>query len=195
MVLYQPFSRYDNVTRERQSKGLEIFLREAQPQPQPQNTDAQPDAPPGTKRTKTDPDTASVGSSPDVGFSSAVQDSFSGNIGSGWWLHNLIVKPILPVIEAARELVSFYNLVTEKAAAQLQAGAAELKSSSFSHGAVSLVLTGTDIIYWDWIIDFAMAMVDSTNAGYPAQYKSTVTSSWQQNTILVELFLGGSGAG
>ncbi|KAL9028552.1 MAG: hypothetical protein Q9196_003103 [Gyalolechia fulgens] len=195
IVLYQPLSRWDNVTRYRLSKGLSIFMKQTQPGQQPQDPDSQPAAPPATKRIKSDLDISSVGSSPNVGLASAVQNSFVGNIASGWWLHSLIIKPILPVIEAARELVSFYNLVTEEAAARLQAGAAELKTISFNHGAVSLVLTGRDIIYWDWIVDFAMAMVDATNAGNPTQYKSTVTSVWQQNTILAELFLGGSGAG
>ncbi|KAL8936029.1 MAG: hypothetical protein Q9216_005143 [Gyalolechia sp. 2 TL-2023] len=183
------------MTRERQSQGLPIFMKQPQPQEQPQTGNPQPDAPPPTKRIKTDPDSSSVGSSRGVGLSPTTQTSLSGNIGSGWRLHNTIFKSILPVINAANELVSFYNLVTDKAATQLQAGAAELKTISFSRGAVSLVLTSTDIIYWDWIVDFAMAMVDSTNAGNLVQYRATMTNSWQQNTILAELFLGGSGAG
>lgn len=195
MVLYGALSRFDNTTRSRLSNGLPMYLNEPERPPErPRNPLEEPNAPPAPKRTKIDPDTSSVGSNNPV-YSMALQNSLSANIGSGWWLHNFVIKPILPVVNAAKELVSFYNLVTQKAGDQLQAGTEESKRISFQHGAISLVLTGTDIIYWDWIIGFATAMVDSTNVGNPAQYKSTVTSIWQQNTILAELFLGGSGPG
>ncbi|KAI4188034.1 MAG: hypothetical protein L6R41_002411 [Letrouitia leprolyta] len=194
VVLFQPLSKYDNLTRVREARGLPMYLNEPQPQQQQQpplqNTYEEPTAPPASKRLRIDPD-SSVGSN-QLELSMAVQNSLSVNIASGWWLHNLVVRSILPIVDAAKKLVTFYDLVAEKAGEQLQAGATELKTVSFKHGAISLVLSGTDIIYWDWIIDFALAMVDSTNAGNPAQFKSMVTSVWQQNTVLAELFLSGS---
>lgn len=175
--------------------GQIVSLREMD---QDEETDDEYDAPP-PKRIKTDPDSA-AGSSTQlqglagVGATSSIQQSLSANIGSGWILDYKAVKSITPVVNAASQLVAFYNSVSDKAAAQLEAGAAEVKRLAFRLGDISLSLAGTDVIYWDWIIDFAMSMTDSTNIGNPIQYASTVSSKWQQSTIQVELLLGGVGA-
>ncbi|KAL8827033.1 MAG: hypothetical protein Q9170_007176 [Blastenia crenularia] len=199
MVLYAPWSEFDNQTTSRIASGLPLGMKEPPPKTQPlppQSDDSNEEVqsaytgPPATKRLKTDPN----GWSTAVGFSSAIQHSLSAGIASGWWLNYNAVKSIFPVANAARELIAFYNFVTAKAAAQLHAGAAELESLAFRLGAVALVMNSSDIIYWDWIVDFAMAMVDSTSTGNPIQYAFTVVNPWQQNTIKIELFLGGTGA-
>ncbi|KAL8703719.1 MAG: hypothetical protein Q9201_003092 [Fulgogasparrea decipioides] len=164
---------------------------------QEEDTDRE-DSPPPRQRIKIEPD-STAGSTTQaglegVGASSSIQQSLSANIGSGWLLDYHAVKSITPVPDAAKQLVAFYNNVVDKAAAQLKAGAAEAKRLAFKLGDISLSLTGTDVIYWDWVIDFAMSMVDSTNLANPIQYASTVSSKWQQSTIQVELFLDGVGA-
>ncbi|KAL8826444.1 MAG: hypothetical protein Q9170_007398 [Blastenia crenularia] len=147
-----------------------------------------------TKRVKTEP-TDATGSSTQVGLTGhSLEQSLSGNIASGWSMQFGSVKSILPVKDAAKQLVSFYKFVVDKASAQIEAGAVELGKLSFKLGGISLVLTGTDVIYWDWIVNFAMAMEDSTNLGNPIQYASTVKSTWEENTINAELLLEGAGA-
>lgn len=148
--------------------------------------------PRGAKRVRIDTGSA-AGSSTWMGEYSITR-AISADVGAGWLTQYNAVKLILPVADAAQQLVAFYEHVVEKASAQIRTRAAELKMLAFTLGSVSLVLSGTDIIHWDWIIDFAMSMEDSTNAGNPIQYSSTVASKWQQNTIKVELLLDGVAA-
>ncbi|KAL8940727.1 MAG: hypothetical protein Q9211_002136 [Gyalolechia sp. 1 TL-2023] len=149
---------------------------------------------PAPKRVKQEPDSA-AGSSTQLAGGQSVTQSLSGNIGSDWLLQHSAVKSILPVTQAAKQLVSFYDFVVDKTSAQIEAGAVELRSMSFNLGDISLVLGGNDVIHWDWIINFAMSMKDSTNLGNTFQYASSVKSDLQQNTIKAEILLGGLGAG
>ncbi|KAL8955556.1 MAG: hypothetical protein Q9193_006639 [Seirophora villosa] len=148
--------------------------------------------PRGAKRVRIDTGSA-AGSSTWMGEYSITR-AIPADVGAGWLTQYNAVKLILPVADAARQLVAFYEHVVEKASAQIRTRAAELKMLAFTLGSISLVLSGTDVVHWDWIIDFAMSMEDSTNAGNPIQYSSTVASKWQQNTIKVELLLDGVAA-
>ncbi|KAL9599298.1 MAG: hypothetical protein Q9219_003925 [cf. Caloplaca sp. 3 TL-2023] len=176
-----------------------VALDEAQPRrdPPPRNdededTDPEWSAPPASKRTRIEPDTGAGSSSQPIWVSTA-QTSLSAQVGGGWWLKYEAVKTILPLVEAGRGLVAFYNSIADKAAAQLQAGAAELQTLVFRLGEISLRLTGSEVVYWDWIMEYAMGMVDVTNSGIVIQHASTAVSPWQGSTIKIQLFLGSTG--
>ncbi|KAL8728279.1 MAG: hypothetical protein Q9166_005520 [cf. Caloplaca sp. 2 TL-2023] len=144
---------------------------------------------PPTKKIKTEPSSVAQGSSTQVGYSAT--NALSANIGSGWIFNYHAVKPMLAVDVAARNLVAFYNSVVDKTSALMEAAAPLVKTHAFTVGEITLVLVGTNIIYWDWIITFVMAMVDSTNQHNPIQFAATIANTWQQNTIKAELLLGG----
>ncbi|KAL8902573.1 MAG: hypothetical protein Q9207_004574 [Kuettlingeria erythrocarpa] len=152
------------------------------------------DAPPGPKRIKTGSGSAAASSSIEVGTLYSTTQAISANIGSGWSMRYSAVNSILPVLHAAKQLMAFYKFVVEKASLQIRSGATELKKLAFTLGSLSLSLRANDVIHWDWIVEFAMSMEDATNLGNPIQYASTVTSSWQQNTIKAELLFDGAGA-
>ncbi|KAL8935765.1 MAG: hypothetical protein Q9216_005266 [Gyalolechia sp. 2 TL-2023] len=185
LVIYEPGSEWD---REKSSlpQGKLISMDE-----QEEETDEEYE--PAPKRVKQEPDSA-AGSSTQVAGSQSVTQSLSGNIGSDWLLQHSAINSILPETQAAQQLITFYEVIIDKASAQIEAGAMKLKSMSFSLGDISLVLSGSDFIHWDWIINFAMSMEDSTNLGNPIQYASVVKSELQQNTIKAELLFGGTGA-
>lgn len=190
LVIFQPGSEFDrSITT--LSDGEVVHLDEEEAAGGPMDDGY--DAPPGPKRIKTGSGSASGSSSIQVGTLYSTTQAISANIGSGWLMRYVAVKSILPVLEAAKQLVAFYRFVVEEASAQIRSGATELKKLAFTLGSLSLVLTANDIVHWDWIVEFAMSMEDATNLGNPIQYTSTVASIWQQNTIKVELFLEGVG--
>ncbi|KAL8753729.1 MAG: hypothetical protein Q9184_005336 [Pyrenodesmia sp. 2 TL-2023] len=158
------------------------------------SSDDEYDAPRGPKRIKTGSGSVSGLSSIQVGTLYSTIQAISANIGSGWLMRYDAVKSLLPVLVAAKQLVAFYGFVVKEASAQIRSGATELKKLAFTLGSLSLVLTANDVVHWDWIVEFAMSMEDATNLGNPIQYTSTVASTWQQNSIKVELFLDGLGA-
>lgn len=188
LVIYEPDSEWD---REKSSlpQGKLVSMDEQEPGDEESDDEYEP----APKRVKQEPHSA-AGSSTQVAGGQSVTQSLSGNIGSDWLLQHSAVKSILPVTQAAQQLVSFYGFVVDKASAQIEAGAPELRSMSFNLGDLSLVLSGSDVIHWDWIINFAMSMEDFTNLGNTFQYASSVKSELQQNTIKAELLLGGVGA-
>ncbi|KAL8988102.1 MAG: hypothetical protein Q9177_002765 [Variospora cf. flavescens] len=191
LVLYQPRSEFDDRMKAMSAGGL-AYLDEAEVwEEESEDEDAGPQ---DAKRVKIDRGSAAATSIP-VGSLYSITQAISADIGSGWLVQYNAVKSILPVIEAARQLVAFYDFVVEEASARIKTGAEELKKLAFTLGDVSLVMSGTDVIHWDWVIDFAMSMEDGTNAGNPIQYASTVASTWQQNTIKAQLFLDGVAAG
>ncbi|KAL9020293.1 MAG: hypothetical protein Q9185_002474 [Variospora sp. 1 TL-2023] len=191
LVLYQPRSEFDDRMKAISAGGL-AYLDEAEVwEEESENEDA---GPRDAKRVKIDRGSGAA-ISMGVGGLYSITQAISADIGSGWLMQYNAVKSILPVVEAARQLVAFYDFVVEEASARIKTGAEELKKLAFTLGDVSLVLNGTDVIHWDWIIDFAMSMEDGTNAGNPIQYASTVASTWQQNTIKAQLFLDGVAAG
>lgn len=190
LVLFQPGSEFD---RKMTSLSVTEVAHFDEQEIQEEDIDDDYYAPPDSKRIKIEPGSAAGSSTQGVTLYSITQ-AISANIGSGWLMQYDAVKAILPIVDAAKQLVAFYEDVIAKASAQLETGAAELKQLAFTLGSVTLVLTGTDVIYWDWIIEFAMSMEDSTNLGNPIQYASTVASTWQQNTIKAEIFLNGVGA-
>ncbi|KAL8644620.1 MAG: hypothetical protein Q9226_007673 [Calogaya cf. arnoldii] len=147
------------------------------------------DNPPAPKRVKVTPSAEGSFSQTPVG---SYAGALSSGIGAGWNLKFNVIK-FIPSALAQQNLVTFYNGVVDKATQLLAAGTELVKEHAFSVGSVSLVLVGRDVIYWDWIISFALAMVDSTVQNNPIQFASTIASEWQQNTIKAELFLGGSG--
>ncbi|KAL8667143.1 MAG: hypothetical protein Q9168_007329 [Polycauliona sp. 1 TL-2023] len=119
-------------------------------------------------------------------------DTLSSSIGSGWALQFNGFKFFGDSV-AAQHLVKFYDGVVDEASRLLETATPLVKQHAFTAGGISLVLVGTDVIYWDWVITFAMAMADSTGENAPMQFASTIASQWQQNTIKAELFLGGKG--
>lgn len=169
--------------------GKVVELREAEAD---EETDNKYDNPPSSKRIKLEPGTGAQGSSNQVPVG-ANAATLSSSIGSGWVLQFNSLKLLSSVSVTSQGLVSFYNSVIDKASELLEAATPLVKQHVFTVGAVSLVLVGTDVIYWDWIITFAMAIVDSTNKNNPIQFASTIASQWQQNTIKAELFLDGKG--
>ncbi|KAL8653369.1 MAG: hypothetical protein Q9210_002146 [Variospora velana] len=191
LVLYQPRSEFDDRMKAISAGGL-AHLDEAEVwKEESEDEDAEARDP---KRVKIDRGSAAA-TSMRVGDLYSITQAISADIGSGWLMQYTAVKSILPVVDAARQLVAFYDFVVKEASVRIKTGAEELKKLAFTLGDVSLVLSGTDIIHWDWVIDFAMSMEDSTNVGNPIQYASTVASTWQQNTIKAELFLDGVAAG
>ncbi|KAI4252241.1 MAG: hypothetical protein L6R42_008052 [Xanthoria sp. 1 TBL-2021] len=188
MVLYAPSSEFAKRVAATPA-GKVVELREAEAD---EETDDEYDNPPNSKKIKLEPGTGAQGSSNQVPVS-ANAATLSSSIGSGWVLQFNGLKLLSSVSVTAQGLVSFYNSVIDKASELLEAATPLIKQQAFTVGAVSLVLVGTDVIYWDWIITFAMAMVDSTNENNPIQFASTIASQWQQNTIKAELFLDGKG--
>lgn len=188
LVIFQPGSEFDRSITTR-SDGEVAHLDEEEAAGGPMDDGY--DAPPGPKRIKTGSGSAAPSSSIEVGTLYSTTQAISANIGSGWLMRYHVVKSILPVLDAAKQLAVFYGFVVDEASAQIRSGATELKKLAFTLGSLSFVLTANDVIHWDWIIEFAMSMQDATNLGNPMQYTSTVASTWQQNTIKVELFLEG----
>lgn len=173
MVLYAPSSEFANrVAATRAGKVVE--LREAEAD---EETDDEYDNPPNSKKIKLEPGTGAQGSSNHVSVG-ANAATLSSSIGSGWVLQFNGLKLLSSVSVTAQGLVSFYNSVIDKASELLEAATPLVKQHAFTVGAVNLVLVGTDVIYWDWIITFAMAMVDSTNGSNPIQFASTIASQW-----------------
>ncbi|KAL9626928.1 MAG: hypothetical protein Q9204_006933, partial [Flavoplaca sp. TL-2023a] len=187
MVLYSPTSEFAKRVAANPD-GVSTELRESEVE---ESSDDDAGNPPNPKRLKIDPPVGTQGSSNQVplDFNTA---ELSSSIGSGWLLTFNDLK-LIPGSIAATSLVKFYNSVIDKASNLLEAATPLDKQHKFTVGSVSLLLAGTDVIYWDWIITFAMAMVDSTNGKSPIQFASTIASEWQQNTIKAELFLGGKG--
>ncbi|CAO1598679.1 hypothetical protein XANCAGTX0491_002439 [Xanthoria calcicola] len=188
MVLYAPGSEFAKRVAATPA-GKAVELREAEAD---EETDDEYDNPPDPKRIKVEPGTGAQGSSNQVPVGPNA-GTLSSSIGSGWALEFNGLKLLSSDSVTAQGLVSFYNSVVDKASELLKAATPLVKQHAFTVGAVSLVLVGTDVIYWDWIITFAMAMVDSTNENNPIQFASTIASQWQQNTIKAELFLDGKG--
>lgn len=188
MVLYAPGSEFAKRVAATPA-GKAVELREAEAD---EETDDEYDNPPDPKRIKVEPGTGAQGSSNQVPVGPNA-GTLSSSIGSGWALEFNGFKLLSSDSVTAQGLVSFYNSVVDKASELLEATTPLVKQYAFTLGAVSLVLVGTDVIYWDWIITFAMAMVDSTNGNSPVQFASTIASQWQQNTIKAELFLDGKG--
>lgn len=136
---------------------------------------------PGKKRIKANPADAASSS---TGLSSI-------QIG-GDWLFNLgSFAAVNPLMDAASGLVTFYNAVNTDALAHLSAGGAAATDIAYTLGGVALRLSCKDPIYWDWVVDYAEAMIDATNAGNPIQYSATVISVLQAETITAELMLQG----
>ncbi|KAL8835895.1 MAG: hypothetical protein Q9176_006668 [Flavoplaca citrina] len=187
MVLYSPTSEFAKRVAANPD-GVSTELRESEVE---ESSDDDAGNPPNPKRLKIDPPVGTQGSSNQIplDFNTA---ELSSSIGSGWLLTFNDLK-LIPGSIAATSLVKFYNSVIDKASELLEAATPLGKQHIFTVGSVSLLLAGTDAIYWDWIITFAMAMVDSTNEKSPIQFASTIASEWQQNTIKAELFLGGKG--
>ncbi|KAL8928984.1 MAG: hypothetical protein Q9208_001427 [Pyrenodesmia sp. 3 TL-2023] len=192
LVIFQPGSEFDR-SLTTSSDGEVAHLSEDEADEG--SLDDGYDEPPGPKRIKTGSGSAAASSSIQVGTLYSTTQAISANIGSGWLMRYDAVKSILPVLEAAKQLVAFYGFVADEASAQIRSGATELKKLAFTLGSISMSLRATDVIHWDWIVEFAMSMEDATNLGNPIQYASTVTSSWQQNTIKAELLFEGEGAG
>ncbi|KAL8852997.1 MAG: hypothetical protein Q9221_002145 [Calogaya cf. arnoldii] len=144
---------------------------------------------PASKRFKVTPSAEGSSSQTPVGpYAGAL---LSGH-GAGWDPKFNGIK-FIPSAVAEQDLMFFYNGVVDKVTQLLAAGTELVKELAFKVGSARLVLAGTDVIYWDWIISLALAMVDSTAENSAIQFASTIASEWQQNTIKAELFLGGSG--
>ncbi|KAL8653642.1 MAG: hypothetical protein Q9226_003766 [Calogaya cf. arnoldii] len=168
MVLYAPGSEFaKRVAATPAGKAVELKGSEAD-----EETDDEYDNPPDPKRIKTEPGAGAQGSSNQVPVR-ANAAALSSSIGSGWTLQFNGLKPLTPSSITTQDLVSFYNSVVEKASEFLQAVTPLTKQHESTVGSVSLILEGTDVIYWDWIISFAMAMVDQTNL-YASQFASTI---------------------
>lgn len=112
-------------------------------------------------------------------------------IGGDWLFHLNTFAAIDPSVDATSGLVAFYNSVSTDAFAQLSAGAVAVGDILYTLGEVALRLSCKDGIYWDWVVDFAEAMIDATTAGNPMLYVATAVSALQAETITAELMLGG----
>lgn len=145
--------------------------------------------PPNAKRLKTSIGTAGSSTQVSIGLNAK---TLSPSIGSGW-AQTFNGLKLIPSSMAPQHLIDFYNGVVDQASKLLGNATLLVKQHTFTLGSINLVLAGTDLIYWDWIITFAMAMVDSTSESIAIQYALTMASSWQQNTIKAVLFLGGKG--
>ncbi|KAL8868709.1 MAG: hypothetical protein Q9174_004812 [Haloplaca sp. 1 TL-2023] len=152
-----------------------------------EETEDEADNPPRAKRLKTSIGAPSSLYQVPAGLAAT---TVSPSLGSGWMLTFHGFK-LISGADAVQGLTRFYTSVADQASELLAAATPLVKRLSFTVGSVSLVLAGTDVIYWDWVITFAIAMADSTMQNIPMQFASTIASEWQQNTIKAELVLGG----
>lgn len=100
------------------------------------------------------------------------------NLGDSWMVEFDEVNSMFPVERASVGLIAFYNHVVNVTSARLADNTEPVKNLVFSLHGLSLQLTSTGPIPWEWIIRFARAMSQSTTSRWPILYRAKVKNSY-----------------
>ncbi|KAL8685559.1 MAG: hypothetical protein Q9218_007684, partial [Villophora microphyllina] len=100
------------------------------------------------------------------------------NLGDSWMVEYDQVTSMVPVDHAAAGLSAFYKHVVEVASGQSANASAPTKTLVFTLHGLSLQLTSTGPIPWDWIVRFARAMSQSSTSSWPVLYRAKVKNAF-----------------
>ncbi|KAL9577134.1 MAG: hypothetical protein Q9212_006564 [Teloschistes hypoglaucus] len=128
----------------------------------------------------------------DIGYSRVGKsDPRVKNLGDSWVVEFDQVSTMFPVDRASLGLVAFYNHVVSETSARLANNTEPVKNLVFTLHGLSLQLTSTGPIPWDWIIRFARSMSQSTTSRWPVLYRAKVKNSYW-NVALISAVLAGA---
>ncbi|KAI4247969.1 MAG: hypothetical protein LQ352_006035 [Teloschistes flavicans] len=100
------------------------------------------------------------------------------NIGDSWMVEYDEVTSMVPVEQASAGLNVFYKHVVNDTSALLANDTMPVKNLVFSLHGLSLKLTSTVPIPWDWIIRFARAMSQASSSRWPVLYRAKVKNAY-----------------
>ncbi|KAI4107014.1 MAG: hypothetical protein L6R37_001907 [Teloschistes peruensis] len=110
------------------------------------------------------------------------------NLGDSWMVEFDEVTSMLPVDRASAGLIAFYKHVVNDTSALLANDTAPVQNLVFSLHGLSLQLTSTGPIPWEWIIRFARAMSQSTISRWPVLYRAKAKNAYW-NVALISAVL------
>ena len=169
LVLYQPGSPWDSQMQKYQAAKKMLYI---------EDSDDEDEDEPDTKRVKGN-------YASDTGSSSRHPQSIQ--IGGDWLYHLEHFTAFDSPSKAASGLIAMYEAISAYAIAQLSAGAAAIDHALFTLGGMTMQLIGDSPIYWDWVVDYAEAMINATASGLPMLYTATMTSAIYAETISISL--------
>ncbi|KAL8945706.1 MAG: hypothetical protein Q9222_007791 [Ikaeria aurantiellina] len=115
-------------------------------------------------------------------------DPSAKNLGASWVLTYNSIISLTPEDHAADGLKGFYNNVTDIAARKIANNTEMVKSLNFVSRGLSLRLTSTSPISWEWIIRFARLMSELVNFQWAVLYNIVAKNSyWNVASILAVL--------
>ncbi|KAI4272907.1 MAG: hypothetical protein LQ337_004985 [Flavoplaca oasis] len=100
------------------------------------------------------------------------------NLGDGWQLQYTYVQAFKAVDQPAVGLSHFYEDIIGFAAGQIENGLPSYDSHGFYSDGLSFKLQSTEVIPWEWIINFAREMSQAARLGLPILYQVVAYSRY-----------------
>ncbi|KAL9008306.1 MAG: hypothetical protein Q9173_006557 [Seirophora scorigena] len=110
------------------------------------------------------------------------------NLGSSWVMNYNSVISLLPVNRAVPSLAAFYKHIVEIAADKVGNGTDPVKDLNFVSKDLSLTLSSSAPIPWDWIVRFARGMSLLLDSRWAVLFNATAKNAyWDVATIRAAL--------
>lgn len=110
------------------------------------------------------------------------------NLGNSWMVEFKSVTSLVPADQAATALSAFYKNVVGTAAGKFANATSSANTLVFQSHGLSLRLSSSAPIPWDWVIRFARAMSQSAGLRWTVLYNAVAKNAyWDVATVLVVL--------